>query len=393
MLDFFISEMAVSDNHGGGITLQRVLGTDLDSIPLYLYLATSAIDQPAVNRLSRRGINFIPFFERRSVRDCVGHRVGQWLSERHNLRWFHAACAARLIDFRFRNTKRNLTGLVCPQGSASLYAIEALFSLRKTSYISWIMDDHLLRWSGTEWFYPKGIEALMGRHLRSAACVFVISEKMRTFYKSRFGVDSHVLMPPAEMSDFPEDSQINFGENRVCRIGYFGNLAPWATDAINRLVPHLERLDVQLDIYGPAQQPSGLFSEFKRVRLGGSLDSNILATIMRGYDAVLLPVSFRSSERNMTEMNVATRMAGCLASGTVTLAIGPRYSAMIDYIDRNGAGIVVDDPNFSNFKTAIHLIRNGPTRMRLLEAARAAFQRDLSVSAAQAIWALGFCCS
>ncbi len=30
--DFYLSEMSVSDKHGGGLTLQRILGADLNDI-------------------------------------------------------------------------------------------------------------------------------------------------------------------------------------------------------------------------------------------------------------------------------------------------------------------------------------------------------------------------
>jgi hypothetical protein len=41
-IDFYLSEMSVSDRHGGGLTLQRVLGDDLDRIRLFAHISRFA---------------------------------------------------------------------------------------------------------------------------------------------------------------------------------------------------------------------------------------------------------------------------------------------------------------------------------------------------------------
>ena len=53
-LDFYLSEMAVSDATGGGLTLLRTLGADVESIPLFVHVhpyghleSAARLDSPA----------------------------------------------------------------------------------------------------------------------------------------------------------------------------------------------------------------------------------------------------------------------------------------------------------------------------------------------------------
>jgi hypothetical protein len=45
-IDFYLFEMPVSDRYGGGLTLQRVLGGDLDRIRLFAHISRFARDFP-----------------------------------------------------------------------------------------------------------------------------------------------------------------------------------------------------------------------------------------------------------------------------------------------------------------------------------------------------------
>jgi len=79
---------------------------------------------------------------------------------------------------------------------------------------------------------------------------------------------------------------------------------------------------------------------------------------MAKYDAILLPISFMEKMRSMSEFNIATKMSECLASGVPVLAIGPGYSAMIKYLKKNNAAVVVESNNDEDFKHALGLLRD-----------------------------------
>ena len=80
-IDFYLSEMSVSDEHGGGITLQRVVDDDLEQIQLFAHVAGFAVHHPVVNRFSSRCLDMIPFFERNEIRSLMGSRPSKWVSQ------------------------------------------------------------------------------------------------------------------------------------------------------------------------------------------------------------------------------------------------------------------------------------------------------------------------
>ena len=81
---------------------------------------------------------------------------------------------------------------------------------------------------------------------------------------------------------------------------------------------------------------------------------------MRTCDAVVLPISFGESDRNLCEFNVATKLSELLASGTVILAVGPEYAAMTKLLQSAGAAQIVTNPGVPELARAAFLSRTPP---------------------------------
>jgi hypothetical protein len=386
VLDLYLSEMSVSDRHGGGLTLQRVLGEDLDRIKFFVHVHRFATDYPATDRLKSRCLDLFTPFGSDAVRRKIGCRPAKWLSERRMLRVWQGKRVAKAIAARFAGEKRPLRALVCPQSTTSLYAMEALSQLRPVDYISWVMDDHLIRWRSGAWRYPRGIEALFAHHLKGAKRVFVISPVMAEFYQQRFAIATEVLPPPAEYENEPV-WETPSGTHH-CRLGYFGNLGPWAIDALNRVVSLLERCGATLDIYGPSGQKAGIFNH-QGVRLCGSVPKADLRSRMRSYDAVVLPISFRPELRHMSEFNIATRMSECLASGTVTLVIGPENAAMTKFLAPFGAACLTTASSVNELRLVMKNLKCEVYRRGVLTAARNLVIQELSTATLAEKWRRG----
>jgi hypothetical protein len=107
---------------------------------------------------------------------------------------------------------------------------------------------------------------------------------------------------------------------------------------------------------------------------------------MREYDAVLLPISFAETERHLSEFNIATRMSECLASGTVTLVVGPPYAAMVRFLQRTGAAYLLTDPSLSNLPDLFNKLRRSDFRRSVLERAQQLVQAELSTSIMRKRW-------
>jgi hypothetical protein len=132
-LDFYLSEMSVSDQHGGGLTLQNILGDDLDSICCFLHVHRFAQWCPPTERLRERCLEMPMWVERPLVRRCLRSTTAEdWLAGRQWILRQHARLTARRI-YRNFGWPRQLCGLVCPQGERSLRVLEHLKRLTKVT--------------------------------------------------------------------------------------------------------------------------------------------------------------------------------------------------------------------------------------------------------------------
>lgn len=364
--DFYLSEMSVSDLHGGGLTLQRVLGDDLMQIPYFAYVNRTAYDIPAIDKIRDREINLTSFWDGNIARAILGNTRARSISRSTFILKREAKNAARLLANKFKS-KQLLNVLVCPQGPASIYTLEVLKHYRQVKYITWVMDDHIVKYSNGEWIYPEGMEQLMAKHLQEAEHVFVISTAMQNFYRNRFGIESTVLFGPF---DSPGDNDLNLLNNSdPLKIGYFGAVAAWQLDALQYVVNALLNTNVQLHIYSAIEKlPADLSND--KVYFEGRVSPGQVLAEMRKYNAILLPISFMEARRNMSEFNIATKMSEYLASGIPILAIGPAYAAIINYLKTNDAAIVVESGDEEDIKNAFKLLNDQSKIIAILKNAK-----------------------
>ncbi|AMR34083.1 hypothetical protein A0256_22855 [Mucilaginibacter sp. PAMC 26640] len=380
--DFYLSEMSVSDKHGGGLTLQRILGEDLNSISHFIHVNRFAADLPAKGDFLARSTDLLAFWETDLVRKVIGRSLSARLGKTLLLMKMQAGAAAKKISKLFEG-RQELTCLVCPQGANAILTLEALMKLRKVSYVTWMMDDHLAGYNGTEWQYPPGMELTFAKHLANARQVFVISPAMQQFYKDRFGIASTVLFGSSAMADAKVTGvKKNAG---VLRIGYFGAVAAWQIDALSAFARALNGTATQLDIYtGIDRLPAELVTD--NIHFKGSLPPSQVLAMMQSYDAVLLPVSFQQNMRNMSQFNIATKMSEYLASGVPILAVGPAYSAMITYLERNKAAITVPSDKEDDIRGAFTALHNPQLIATILQNAQKLVQQQVGANPMRSIW-------
>ena len=364
--DFYLSEMSISDLHGGGLTLQRVIGDDLMHIRYFAHVKRFAYDLPATEKFADRAIDLTSVWESDIIRNLIGRTFAASLSNKLFIIKRTAKNAARLLNSKFEKSEA-ITGLVCPQGMASIYTLEALKSYRRVRYISWVMDDHLIQYNNGKWDFPKGVEQVFKKHLQDADHVFVISTAMQDFYKSRFGINSTVLFSSADLSTQRGRPVLDI--NAALKIGYFGAVSAWQLDPLLAVANSLNGTNTQFHIYSAIENlPDELC--VGGVYFKGRLDPGEVLHVMQNYDAILLPVSFKDEMRSLSTFNIATKMSEYLASGVPILAIGPAYAAMIQYLKTNDAALLVESGNEDDIKNAFKLFNDKAKISAILENAK-----------------------
>jgi len=197
-------------------------------------------------------------------------------------------------------------------------------------------------------------------------------------------VESHVLFGPALAQGAPVWHRRS--PQGLARLGYFGALGPWQQDALGFLSDCLEPARASLDIYAPSSCAPPAWSS-PRVTFKSRIPPCEVPSTMRSYDAVVLPVSFEPGLRHLSEFNIATKMAECLASGTVTLLVAPRYAAMARLLGPRKAAVIVAEKTTDAMVEAVAFACDPAHRRDILRAASELVSSCLTVAAMRQIWA------
>ncbi|MBA3884335.1 MAG: hypothetical protein H0X67_01230 [Acidobacteria bacterium] len=261
--------------------------------------------------------------------------------------------------------------------------MEYLKSLTSVRYATWFMDDHLVLRSSASWRYPRRVRRDMERHLRGASTVFVISPALGEFYEREFGVSSEVLFCPADPHGEPlYEPPCGTGP---LTIGYFGRVWEWQLDEILRFGASLRAGEQVLHVYSP----DTAFHDRLRlpaIELKGALAPGEVRERMRSYDAVLVPIGFGDTERNLTEFNIATKLSECLASGTVTIVYGPPCAAMVRLLHGTDAAHVITSRDLRDWADVAAALQDAGDRRRRLNSARKFVRRHASSDVMRSRW-------
>ena len=377
VIRYYFSEMAVSDRHGGGLTLQGVLGPDLDRVRRFFTVGRFALDRPAAPALLGRCEPLTFWSDRPGVRRWPLRRPLAW--------WDRAAAGGRLraVAARLRREARAHPGdywLLCPQGEWVPRVWNGHARPLSPRYVTWMMDDHVVRHREGHLSYPASFRPVMERHLRQAAHVFVISPAMREFYRDEFGVESTVLFGGASE---PAPASAG-GAGAGVRLAYFGSIFGWQSDALVALAEELAAAGATLDVYTAAPLPPDL--RRPGVAHRGFLPQAEVRPAMGGYDAVVLPISRLPEFRHMTDLNIATKMGDCLASGTVTLVLGPPNAAMVRYVAGRDVAVVADYLDRPALRVAVARCRVPAERSRLVANAARLVTEELLAAQMRRRW-------
>jgi hypothetical protein len=379
----FLSEMCASPIHGGGITLQRVLGEDLNDFRWFVKVVQYTSDISSHWPDSEHCVEFPFGTQQQWLSRVVGCTLAYRFSCNPWVRWNHAAYVANQL-IRRGIVASNFRLLVCPQGDFTLYTMQRLSQLIDIPYVTWVMDDHLVHWSEQRWTYRYNHEALMRDHLQQAEQVFVISPELQNFYRQRFGIESQVLFGPCMQLSEPIYQTLE--SNAKCRLAYFGSVGPWQQDALEALLPVVSSGLIELDLFTNSQ--SVIPASFKNagVNLRQSVSPEQVAQTMRDYDAVVLPISFRPEMRHMSCFNIATKMAECLGSGVPTLVVGPADAAMVKFLEPYDATVIVKDASKQSLIDGIARISSLSERSKVLNNAQQLVFAQLSQEAMRRKW-------
>lgn len=379
--------MAASPRHGGGITLAKVI-PDLKQFTRFVHVSGFALSSPIRSDLAKRQWNL---FRPRWV-----YAASRWAPSFWLVSAMHKRSIQQLLTLRPDWTPeekanriaatmplKNSRWLIVPQSAQSVLIANRLKRRHDIRYVTWVMDDHVVEFNGTA-RYPAGYEEEFGFHLRQAACVFVISPTMGAFYRERFGVEPVALFAPVEEVR-PPRYELDEGPTRLA---YFGALSGWQRDPLCALASQLCALRAELHVFS-FSAPYESWVGNQSVICHGGVSPERVATMLATFEGVIVPASFRPEMKRMTRLNIPTKLAETIGSGTVPIVIAPADSAIAELLRGSGAGLLVEGLDATAF-AELGQLREPAARRRLLDAAQQLAQREFSKEEMQRRWAQGW---
>lgn len=394
---YYLSEMNLSEKHGGGLTLHRVLGEDLDRFDHFIQLFDPK-QFPTSGLYVNKEMNIWKKFP-----EFVWKEMPQRFSVEYIVNYLKRSLGMpnpKYLDYDYKNihfpkileSSINFDEsrfLIVPQHHQSVLLTNILSARHNMEYAAWIMDDHVLRYTKEKGFHypaPLYYEKKFRTFLKNAKTIFVISDNMKRFYKERFGVDSHVLFGPSDVEERKIAEHHHGGDIRLC---YFGAVWKWQEDALDKLASALGSLNATLDIYTFHQVKEEVRSN-ARIKIKEPVRAEEVKELMGGYDGVAILYGFSDEVRALSELNISTKLSECLASCVPTVLVGPEYGAMTQFGRKYQCCVILSDLNdagqINDFKNAFAPGRRG----ELLEKAQQVAENITSTAAMRKVWREGW---
>jgi hypothetical protein len=210
---------------------------------------------------------------------------------------------------------------------------------------------------------------------RQARKVFLLTKKVITGsaelaegYKKFFEVDAEVLLTGTKLNKSCNES-MQFNNSKNVKFLYLGQLGlnRWKslTDIGNSIRQYNELYNTNhnIDIFTTnsiSKKVRKIFNNTSTINIKGSLTAKEVENIYQKYDILMHVEDKKYSLR--TKYSMSTKIPEYLASGKIIFVYGPTGLASINYLQRNNAAFIVNDPS-DIFKTLVNLMDNGPQRV------------------------------
>lgn len=212
--------------------------------------------------------------------------------------------------------------------------------------------------------YQKKLKSVFSEIVKLAEVVIVCSDKMEESLKKQFGGNYFIAMNSVDRNDMFETKEIS--KNSISMV-YTGNvgIGRWKTlvqvgKALNKLQ---DEWNIRLDVYSGEELETKVVTSLNQqpcMKLHGAVYGEALHKIREKADIMLFVETFEKKHRKLLETAVSTKVPEYLNTRRAILAVGPQYSAAIDYYKRNDVAEVV----------------NSTTEMEIVEAIRNLLECD-----------------
>lgn len=229
--------------------------------------------------------------------------------------------------------------------------------------VIWVMDDWVRRLEKQDPAAAAEWSAGLGKAIANAAACLSISRSMSDEFADRYGVDFIPVANGVRSEDWPEDDLPCEARGGLL-IRYAGGLASdMSLQSLIHLAAAVEaspeagiRLEINTREHWFARCHKE-FEGFSCTRLTAHPFSDAdYRTWLSQADVVVIAYNFSEETIGYTRYSRANKLPECLASGAISLAIGPREIATIEEFIETGYGVHVADEGQEAIEQALETI-------------------------------------
>jgi glycosyltransferase involved in cell wall biosynthesis len=228
---------------------------------------------------------------------------------------------------------------------------------------------------------PQGIfRYIMGRVLRKATHIFVVSAGMQDLLQSRYGVQSEIQMPATEPCALPSPPELKKRDG-VFRILYMGNGVA-AQDSLTLLMDVIR--EGGLRKYGLENAELHLCTPYRvdgpGIRNHGWVTETGARERIADADLLFLPYGFTPGDRAVALTSFPAKSADYFASGKPVLVMGPKDSSIVRHAEAYRCAAVVTEPDRDALAGAIARVAlDGAYRRHITQNAHRAFEENQNI--------------
>lgn len=352
----YVGDVPVEASYHGSALLHRLLS---DYPPERLTIIETATQSETSRRLPR--VNYL------------SHRIGnaRWLNTRFHpyvSAWFtHAGkrsapkIAQSLNGFAFESV------LTVIHGFGWLAAAEIAESRNVPLHL--IIHDDWPRIANVAPAFRNWLDKRFANVYRQAHSRLCVSPAMNLNYTERYGKPAHTIYPSraANCPQYDEPPVRLARNDHAFTIAFAGTInSNGYIRALIAVQDALKPVGGRLLIFGPTTSAEARQFGLHDAEVRGLLPATELLTILRNEaDALFVPMSFDTADRNNMEMAFPSKLADYTATGVPLLIYGPAYCSAVTWARKNRdvAMIVESEPDLVN---AIDTLANNPdTRIAL----------------------------
>jgi len=318
---------------------------------------------------------FLPGFQSRAgpAPSSFGGRAVSKLRSAIALGLYLAGRTFRLVDALRRRKVRLL--LACSGDPWDLPAAALASTILRIHFGVYLFDWYAYQWTGrTLRWIAQRLEPMI---LRKAVTVVTHSLPLQEEVARRYRIRAIHIPNPADESALscPRPAQWPSSADRATVL-FAGAIYAANDDAIQNLIlamKELSHVPLRFLVFS-SQKPEWLVTaaEEGHLSLEGGVGATSVERVLQQADILFLPLTFRSSLREIVNTSVPAKMSDYLAMGRPILVHAPKAAFVSQYFRAHDCGLVVSDNDPSMLAAAIvHLLATPDFGMTLGEKARA----------------------